>query len=101
MSKAKTQPLSSQKSDMKYGGRPSELSKTKPSTYWQLIRYYYHLQNTDPQSSILQFCQQIKEDLMVILQSVNPRLPLTSTSSIEKKDKRFAAVGKRYQSKTQ
>ena len=61
------------------------MSKTKPSTYRQLICYYYHLKNTDPQSSISQSCQQIKEDLMGIWQSVNPRLPLISTLSVEKK----------------
>ena len=71
MPKAKTQPLLRQKSDANCGGGPSELSKTEPSTHKQLIRYYYHLKNTDPQSSISQYCQQIKEDLMDIWQSVN------------------------------
>ena len=86
MTKAKIRPLTRQKSDAKYGGGPSELlSKTEPSTYRQLIRYYYHLKNTDPQSCISQSCQQMKEDLMGIWQSVNPRLPLISTLSIEKK----------------
>ena len=85
MPKAKTRPLTRQKSDAKYDGRPSELSKTEPSTYRQLLRYYYHLRNTDPQSSIFQSCQQIKEDLMGIWQSVNPRLLLLSTLSIEEK----------------
>ena len=79
MLKAKTRPLTRQKSDAKYGGGPSELSKTEPSTYRQLIRYYYRLKNTDPQSSILQYCQEIKKDLMGIWQSVNLRLPLIST----------------------
>ena len=50
MSKAKTRPLTRQKSDAKYGGGPSELLETELSTYMQLIRYYYHLNNTDPQS---------------------------------------------------
>ena len=85
MPKAKAQPLTGQKSDSKYGRGPSELFKTEPSTYRQLIRYNYHLKNTDPQSSISQSCQQIKEDLMGIWQSVNPRLPLISTLSIEKR----------------
>ena len=85
MPKAKIRPLTRQKSDAKYGGGPSELSKTEPSIYRQLIRYNYHLKNTDPQSCISQSCQQIKEDLMGIWQSVNPRLPLISTLSIEKR----------------
>ena len=84
MPKAKTRPLTRQKSDTKYGRGPSELSTTEPTSYRQLIRYYYHLKNTDPQSSILQYCQQIK-DLMGIWQSASPRLPLISTLSIEKK----------------
>ena len=84
MSKAKTRPLTRQKSVAKYGGGPSELSKTKPSTYRQLISYYNHLKNTDPKRSISQSRQQIKEDLMGIWQSVNPRLPLLSTLSVEK-----------------
>ena len=84
MPKAKTRPLARQKSDAKYSGGTSELSKTQPSTYRQLIRYYYHLKNTDLQSSISQYCQQIKENLMGIWQSVNPQLPLISTLSIEK-----------------
>ena len=100
MPKAKTPPLTRQKSDAKYSRKPSELSKMEPSTCRQLIRYYYHLKNTDPQSSISQYCQHIKEDLMGIWQSVNPRFPLISKLLIEKK-LRFAAVGKRYQSKTQ
>ena len=85
MPKAKTRPFTRQKSDAKYGGEPSELSKTERSTYRQLIRYYYHLKITNPLSSISQSCQQIKEDLMGVWQSVNPRLPLKSTLSIEKK----------------
>ena len=98
MPKAKTRPLTRQKSDGKFGGGPSELSTTEPSFYRQLIiRYYYHLKNTDPQSSISQYCQQIK-DMMGIWQSASPRLSLISTLSIEK---RYAAVGKRYESKTQ
>ena len=48
MPKAKTKPLTRQKSDSKYGGGPSELSKTEPSTYRQLIRYYDHLNHIDP-----------------------------------------------------
>ena len=48
MPKAKTQPLTRQKSDAKYNGGPTELSEMEPSTYMQLIRYYYHLNNTDP-----------------------------------------------------
>ena len=66
MPKAKTRPLTRQKSDAKYSGGPSESSKTEPSTYRQLIRYNYHLKNSDPHSSIMQYCQQIKEDLMGI-----------------------------------
>ena len=84
MPKAKTRPLTKQKSDVKYGDGPSELFKTEPSTYRQQIRYYYHLKNNDPQSSISQYCRQIKEVLMVIWQLVNPRLRLISTKSIEK-----------------
>ena len=61
MPKAKTRPLTKQKSDEKYGGGPSELSKTKSSTYRHLIRCYHHLKNTDSQSSILQYCQQKKK----------------------------------------
>ena len=100
MPKAKTRPLTKQKSDEKYGGGPSELSKTKSSTYRQLIRCYHHLKNTDPQSSILQYCQQKKKDLMVIWQSVNPQLPFIHDVN-RKQDKRFATVGKSYQPKTQ
>ena len=40
MLKAKTQPLTRQKSNANYGGGPSELSKTEPSIYTQSIRYY-------------------------------------------------------------
>ena len=85
MPKAKTRPLTRQKSDTKYGIGPSELFKREPSTYRQLTRYYYHLKSAVPQSSISQYCQQIKEELMVIWQSVNPRLRLISTISIEKR----------------
>ena len=59
----------------------------EPSTYRQLIRNYYHFKNTDPQSSISQYCQQIKEDLMGIWQSVNLQLPLIPTLSIAKRKK--------------
>ena len=78
---------------------PASYPKPSQALTEQLICYYYHSKNTDFQSSISQYCQQTKEDLMGIWQSVNPRLFLISTSSIEKK--RFAVVGKRYQSKTQ
>ena len=84
MPKAKTRPLTRQKSDAKYDGGPSELSKTELSSCRQLIRCYYHLKNTDPQSSISQYCLQIK-DLMVVWQSVNQLLSLMFTMSIEKK----------------
>ena len=83
--KSKNTTASRQKSDAKYGGGPSELSKTDRSTYRQLIRHSYHVKNTDPQSSILQYCQQIKEDLMVIWKSVNPRLSLISTVHCQSK----------------
>jgi len=85
MPKIKKRPLTRQKSDSQYGGGPSELSNTEPSTYRQIIRYFYHLNNTDPQSSISQYCQMIRKALMVIWQAVNPRLPLISKMSIEKK----------------
>ena len=61
MPKAKTPLLTRQKSDAKYGGGPSELSKTEPSIYRQLIRYYYHSKTTDPQTFISQYYQQIKK----------------------------------------
>ena len=85
MPKAKTPPLTRPKSDAKYGEGASELSKTESSTYKQLIRNYYHLKNTDPQSSISQYWQQIKEDSKGIWESVNLRLPLISTLSIKKR----------------
>ena len=85
MPKAKTRQLTRPKSDAKYGGGASELSKTESSTYRQLIRNYYHLKNTDLPSSISQYCQQIKEDLKGIWESVNQRLPLISTLSIKKR----------------
>ena len=80
---------------------PASCPKRDRSTYRQLIRYYYHVKNTDPQSSILQYCQQIKEDLMVIWKSVNPAIIVNIYIVNRNKDKRFAAVGERYQSKTQ
>ena len=101
MPKAKTRTLTRQQSDAKYNKGSSELSKTEPSTYRQLIRYYYHLKNTDSQSSISRYCKQTKKDLMVIWQSVNPRLRLISTKLIEKIIGDLLAVGKRYQPKAQ
>ena len=89
MPNAKTRPLTRQKSDAKYGQGPRELSKTEPRTYRRLFRYSYRLKNTDPQSSFSLYYQQIKEDLMGIRQAVNPRLPLISTLSIEKKIRDF------------
>ena len=86
MPKAKRRPLTRQKSDAKYGGGPSELPKAQPSTYLQAVNpLLLPLKNADPQSSISRYCQQIKEDLMGIWQSVNPRSPSISTLSIEKK----------------
>ena len=100
MPKAKTRPLTRQKSDTKYGAGSSELFKREPSIYRQLIRYYYHLKNTDPQSSISQYCRPDKRRLDGYLAVIVPAITFNIHIVNRKKDKRFAAVRKRYQSKT-
>ncbi|HKU33678.1 MAG TPA: hypothetical protein VJR22_07525 [Candidatus Nitrosotalea sp.] len=69
-----------------YGGGPSELEVTDPSTYRQVIQYFYYLQQVhDPESDINFFVRQITHDLKAIWSSINPRLPLITDKSIHRK----------------
>ena len=74
-----------QKRKLRYGGRPCELAKTKPSTYRQLLLYYCYIKNSQPQSSIQDITLLISQKLVQIWQLVNPRLPQKKVKLIEKK----------------
>ena len=87
MPKVKTTPLTRKKSEEKYGGGPCDLVLTDPSTYRQLIQYYYYLECADPCADFWAKVQHVTRDLKSIWLSVNPRLPLIHEKSIDRKVK--------------
>ena len=72
------------KAKLQYGGGPCELANTEPSTYRQLLQYYYHIKNSKPQSSIRDITLLINQELEQIWHSVSPRLLQIKMKSIEK-----------------
>lgn len=87
MPKVKTTPLTRKKSEEKYGGGPCDLALTDPSTYRQLIKYFYYLERVDHSADFWTKVQRVTIDLKSIWLSVNPRLPLISEKSIDRKIK--------------
>ncbi|XP_065680539.1 uncharacterized protein LOC136094507 [Hydra vulgaris] len=75
------------KSEKKYCGGPCELSTTDPSTFRQVIQYYYYLIHINPNADILLVTQQISNNIKSIWATVNPRLPLKTDKSINRKVK--------------
>lgn len=78
----------------KYGGGPCELLLTEPSTYRQLIQYYYFLIHVSPTTDFWVVVQQISKDLKSIWSSMNPRLPLIGDKSIDRKVKNLLTLVK-------
>jgi len=85
MPKAKKRRLMRQASEETLGGGPSELQTTDPSTYRQLIQYYYYLIHTQPGADVMFYVNQTVTELKSIWSSVNPRLPLIADKSIDRK----------------
>ena len=76
MPKQKVNCFTRKKSSEMFGGCLNILSFTEPSTHWQLIQYFYHLQITS-NGAIDDWCiaHPILNEVKQIWQSVNPRLP--------------------------
>ena len=77
--------LTRKQSEQNYGGGPCELGTTEPSTYKQLIQYYYHLSIAEYGTSFWDTVLRVSEELISIWQAVNPRLPLISERAIHRK----------------
>ena len=75
------------KSETKYCGGPCELSITDPSTFRQVIQYYYYLVYINPNADIVLVTQQISNNIKSIWATVNPSLPLITDKSINRKVK--------------
>jgi hypothetical protein len=87
MPKVKTRPLTRKKSEGKYGGGPCDLLLSDPSTYRQLIQYYYYLHYVNPGADFWAIVQRVSKDLKSIWSQVNPRLPLVNDKSMDRKVK--------------
>ena len=85
MPKVKKRLPTRQASNESYGGGPCDLETTDPSTYRQVIQYYYYLLHVNPATDLIFLVKQIAVDLRSIWSSVNPRLPLISDKSIDRK----------------
>ena len=85
MPKAKKRRLTRQASEDTFGGGPCELQTTDPSTYRQLIQYYYYLIHTQAGAGVMCYVKQTATVLKSIRSSVNPRLPLIIDRSIHRK----------------
>ncbi|XP_065640407.1 uncharacterized protein LOC136072984 [Hydra vulgaris] len=75
------------KSEKKYCGGPCELSTTDPSTFRQVIQYYYYLIHINPNADIVLVTQQISNNIKSIWATVNPSLLLITEKSINRKVK--------------
>ena len=75
------------KSEKKYYGGPCELSITDPSTFRQVIQYYYYLVHINPNADIVLVTQQISKNIKSIWATINPSLPLITDKSINRKVK--------------
>src|SRR6478609_8669114 len=85
MPKAKKRRLTRKTSEVTFGGGPCELQTTDPSTYRQLIQYYYHVIHTQPGADVMCYVKHTATELKSIWSSVNPRLPLITDKSIYRK----------------
>ena len=61
--------------NLNYGGALCKLTN-EPSTYRQIIRYYYYLKNSFPKLNLFGCARQISSDVKSIWVSVCPNLPL-------------------------
>lgn len=94
MPKIKKRPHTRSKSEENYGGYPCDLITTDPSTYRQLIQFYYFLDSSDIKPNFWAIVRRISCVLKSIWLSVNPRLPLINDKSIETKVKNLFATVK-------
>ena len=85
MPKAKKRRLTQQTSEETFGGGLCELQTTNSSTYRQLIQYCYYLIYTQRGADVMFYVNQTATELKSIWSSVNPRLPLISDKSINRK----------------
>ena len=60
---------------------------TDPSTFRQVIQYYYYLIHVNPNADIVSVTQQITNNIKSIWATVNPSLPLITDKSINRKVK--------------
>lgn len=90
----KCRPMTRRKSDENYGGGPCELTMTEPSTYKQVIQYYYFLIISNPNSDFYGVVQKIVKDITAIWLNVNPKLPIINNKSICNKVKHLLTVVK-------
>ena len=75
MTSAPKIPFTRSLANLKYGGALCELTN-EPSTYRQIIRYYYYLKNSFPKLNLFGCARQISSDVKSIWVSVCPNLPL-------------------------
>ena len=60
---------------------------TDPSTFRQIIQYYYYLIHVKPNANIIDVTEQFKNNLKSIWAAVNPNLPLLTDKSVTRKVK--------------
>jgi len=79
-----------QRWNKKYGGTPCVLPSVSPSTHRDIVRYYYHILNTNSEKvSLPKICNIIKDDVKKIWFKINPNLPLITDKSIYTKIKKL------------
>lgn len=90
----KIKPITRKSTGDKYGGSPCELLMCEPSTYRQIIKYYYHIMYSNPNSDFISTIHKICNDVKSIWRNVNPRLPLLTDKSLFRKVKDLLTVVK-------
>ena len=69
----------------KFGGGPSELQKTEPCTYREVVKHFYFLENQEINSSFHEIASIVASDVMSVWAKVNPNLPLSKPKTINKR----------------
>ena len=72
----------------KMGGGPSDLRRTEPCTYRELIQYFYYLQQQNKDLSFDELTKMVAETVVSVWGNINPKLPLIKPLSIKNKVRR-------------